>query len=255
MNAHDLQIRTSGTKMTKGHNHEEKIFVPGNFDNHTQKNALQNQVPQTDLSQQKFKAAEKYSKRVHHIKKSLPLIGGLFIVIFIAYAVTTQILTTPIGIAAIDLTNGQVVMDRPSLSGFTSSNSEYNIVAEKAFQDLEDPKNVALEKIAATLALKDGNIVSIESNNGYFNVEKEKLRLDKGISIHTSKGHKGTLERANIDIKTGILTSKGSVKMESEIGNIAAESLLIRDNGTYMLFEDRVKMTIIPKKVRPHSAS
>ena len=199
----------------------------------------------------KFKAARSYSRRVHKLKIALPVIGALFIVIFVGIAYLSQFSKLPLGFAAIDLTNGQVVMERPTLNGFTSSDAEYEIVAERALQDLTDPKKVLLEKIGATLTLDDGNIVSIDAGKGRFNAKGQHLVLSEGISMHVSSGYAGELDSATIDIKGGTLTSVGDVFVKGDIGEIRANSLTVRDNATFILFEDRVRMIVNPTKVRP----
>lgn len=198
----------------------------------------------------KFKAAKNYSRRVRTLKIGLPIVGFLFIAIFIAVAVIAQFSTLPIGISAIDLTNGQVVMDRPTLNGFTSSDSKYEIVAERALQDLTNPKKVLLEKIAATLTLNDGNIVSIEASEGNFNIEGQHLMLKDGIRVHMSAGYSGELDSAAIDVKGGTLTSDGNVFVTADIGEIRANHLTVRDNASFILFEDRVRMIVKPAKIR-----
>ncbi|MEP4704305.1 MAG: hypothetical protein ABJZ62_05595, partial [Hyphomicrobiales bacterium] len=166
----------------------------------------------------KFKAARSYSRRVQKLKIALPVIGAIFIALFVGIAYLSQFSTLPLGFAAIDLTNGQIVMERPTLNGFTSSDAEYEIVAERALQDLTDPKKVLLEKISATLTLDDGNIVSIDAGKGRFNVKGQHLVLSDGISMHMSSGYTGELDSATIDIKGGMLTSKGDVFVKADIG-------------------------------------
>lgn len=206
---------------------------------------------QRQADEQKFRAARRYSRRIRSLKIGLPVIGAIIIAIFVAIGIAAQFVASPLGIDAIDLTNGQVVMDRPSLSGFTSSNSEYEIVAERALQDLTDPKKVILEKIAATLTLDDGNIVSVEANEGNFNIEGQNLKLGAGVRVHMSAGYIAELEEATIDIKGGILSSHKPVFIESDIGDIRADNLTVKDNGAFILFEERVRMTVQPDKVRP----
>lgn len=205
---------------------------------------------QRKAEKNKYRSARRYSERVRWLKIGLPVIGAIFIIVFISLAIASQFIQTPLGVAAIDLTDGQVVMDRPKLSGFTASDSEYEIVAEKALQDLDNPKKVLLEKIGATLTLEDGNIVSVDANTGKFDVEGEQLNLGAGVRIHMSAGYTAELEDATIDMKGGILSSNSPIFIKSQLGEIRANSILVRDNGEYILFEDRVRMTVQPDKMR-----
>ena len=200
--------------------------------------------------QKKFQLASRYSRRVRGLKLGLPIVGALLIGIFVAVAMTAHHLETPFGIATIDLTDGQVVMDSPKLNGFTSSDSKYEIVADRALQDLNDPKKVVLEKIGAILTLADGNVVSVKANNGKFDIEGENLKLNAGVNVHMSSGYDARLENAVIDIKTGIMKSDSPVFIKAEIGEIRADSMIVRDNGKFIFFENRVRMIVKPNKIR-----
>lgn len=200
--------------------------------------------------QKKFFLARRYSHRVRGLKLVLPIVGAILIFGFVAVAMTTHHLKTPFGIATIDLTDGQVVMDSPKLNGFTASDSAYEIVADRALQDLNDPKKVVLEKIGATLTLTDGNVVSVKANNGKFDIEGENLNLNSGVNVHMSSGYDAELDNAVIDIKTGVLKSDDPVFIKAEIGEIRADSIIVRDNGNFIFFEDRVRMIVQPNKIR-----
>ncbi|MEP1444032.1 MAG: LPS export ABC transporter periplasmic protein LptC [Hyphomicrobiales bacterium] len=200
--------------------------------------------------QKKFHLARRYSRRVRGLKLGLPIMGAIFIIAFIGVATTAHYLETPFGIATIDLTDGQVVMDSPTLNGFTASDSAYEIVASRALQDLNDPKKVLLEKIGATLTLTDGNVVSVKANNGKFDIEGENLRLSAGVKVHMSAGYEAELDNAVIDIKTGVLKSDQPVLIKADIGEIRANSIIVRDNGNFIFFEDRVRMVVQPNKIR-----
>ena len=200
--------------------------------------------------QKKFQVASRYSRRVRGLKFGLPIVGALLIGAFVVVATTAHYLETPFGIATIDLTDGQVVMDNPKLNGFTSSDSKYEIVADRALQDLNDPKKVLLEKIGATVTLVDGNVVSVQANTGKFDIEGENLKLNAGVNVHMSSGYDAELDNAEIDIKAGILKSDGPVFIKAEIGEIRADSMIVRDNGNFIFFENRVRMTIQPDKIR-----
>ncbi|MEO1067311.1 MAG: LPS export ABC transporter periplasmic protein LptC [Pseudomonadota bacterium] len=212
--------------------------------------ATQRTAPLMHDEAQKFKTAQAYTRRVKFLKIGLPVIGTAAIILFLAITITSQLIATPFGTIAIDLTNGQVVMDNPSLNGFTASDSAYEIVADRALQDLDNPKTVLLEKIGATLTMDDGNIASVEANAGRFDIEGGSLRLSKGVNVQLSSGYAADLQEADIDMKNGVLTSEAPVHITSDIGEISAERLEVRRNGEYILFENRVKMVVQPDRVR-----
>ena len=212
---------------------------------------VQRMAAQVSVSdQKKFQLASRYSRRVRGLKLGLPIVGAVFIIVFVAVAMTTHYLETPFGIATIDLTDGQVVMDSPKLNGFTASDSAYEIVADRALQDLNNPKKVLLEKIGATVTLADGNVVSVQANNGKFDIEGENLKLNAGVNVHMSSGYDAELDNAVIDIKAGVLKSDSPVYIKAEIGEIRADSMIVRDNGNFIFFENRVRMVIQPNKIR-----
>ena len=54
-----------------------------------------------------------------------------------------------------------------------------------------------------------------------------------------------SLQDANIDIKTGIMESDNPVNVQSKNTNISADSVRVEDGGERILFNNRVKMTIV----------
>lgn len=54
-----------------------------------------------------------------------------------------------------------------------------------------------------------------------------------------------SLQDANIDIKTGIMESHNPVNVQSKNTNISADSVRVEDGGERILFNNRVKMTIV----------
>lgn len=252
MNIHDANMRGKPQAVNGADGAHDQGDASGGQSSHTdqQQALLQAIQAQRIESANKFKAARHYSRRVRNLKIGLPILGALFILLFIGIAFVSQFSSIPFGFAAIDLTKGQLVMESPTLNGFTSSNAEYEIVAKRALQDLKDPKRVLLEEIGATLTLDDGNIVSIDAGKGQFHVDEQNLILSEGISLHMSAGYTGELESAEIDIKAGTLTSNDDVFLKGDIGEIRANQLLVRDNATFVLFEDRVRMIVNPSKVR-----
>lgn len=256
MNTHDPKMKEFANSFAAQHSGKST----GDAEHESSRDDLSEAVIKTAIAQEeqrrtsenrRFYIANLNSKRIRGLKFWLPVVGGLLIVVFIAIMVVTQFISTPLGIAAIDLTDGKVVMDQPTLSGFTASNAEYEIVADRALQDLSDPKKVLLEKIGATLALKDGNVVSLSANTGKYDIDGESLNLGAGVNVHMSSGYTAELEEAHVDMKSGVLSSDRPVFIKATIGEIRADRLEVRDNGDYILFEDRVKMTIDPRKIRP----
>ena len=73
----------------------------------------------------------------------------------------------------------------------------------------------------------------------------ESLLLQEDVVIKGARGMDLLLEDANIDIKTGTMESSNPVQVKSENANISADSVRVEDNGNRILFNNRVKMTIV----------
>ncbi|MCJ8309997.1 MAG: LPS export ABC transporter periplasmic protein LptC [Rhizobiaceae bacterium] len=192
-----------------------------------------------------FDRAHRHSKRVAVLKKALPATAATIIVVFFALAVTAHIPIANISVDEIGLKEGKLVMEKPKMAGFDKKSRPYDVRALQAIQDLAKPGKVLLNTIDAKLPMNANSFADIDAKSGIYDTESEKLFLNEDVNIRGARGMDISLQDANIDIKTGIMESDNPVNVQSKNTNISADSVRVEDGGERILFNNRVKMTIV----------
>ena len=131
------------------------------------------------------------------------------------------------------------------MAGFDKKSRPYDVRALQAIQDLAKPGKVLLNTIDAKLPMNANSFADIDAKSGIYDTESEKLFLNEDVKIKGARGMDISLQDANIDIKTGIMESDNPVNVQSKNTNISADSVRVEDGGERILFNNRVKMTIV----------
>ncbi len=141
-----------------------------------------------------------------------------------------------------------VEMIQPRMSGLDKEERSYEITAEKATQDVDDPTKVTLENIVGSLALlKNDDKVSLTAKSGFFDSEKNFLQLREDIVISSKQGYTAYLTSADALLKKKQVTSNEPVLIEWQEGSIRSNSLEIKDEGNVVRFFNGVKVNLRPK--------
>jgi len=193
-----------------------------------------------------FRAARSRSRMVRMLKLVLPALAGAGILAFGITVLKFRGETGGLSMDNIDLKAGSLVMEAPRVSGFDATKKSYDIRADRAIQNLDDPKKVHLEGIGARLGLDSRNSATLEAKDGIYDTAAETLVLSGGIAITMSSGYRADLSRARIDLKNGSMVTKQPVKLTSAEGSISANEVEITERGRLIRFRRGVQVTLIP---------
>jgi lipopolysaccharide export system protein LptC len=194
-----------------------------------------------------YRDARRHSGLVRWLKIILPALAGAGIV---AFLVTIKTMTSDIAdlftLASIAVDSKNLIMEKPHLSGFKGTEHSYEVHAERAVQDLTNPKVVRLEMIDAEFGLTSEVRVSLDATAGVFDGDKETLELSKGITVSSTDGYAAKLDMANVDLRGGTLVSEGTIEISSVDGLIRSRALSISDHGKKIAFTGGVSLTFVP---------
>ena len=112
----------------------------------------------------------------------------------------------PIDPGKVSLSGTKIVMELPRLNGFTSDSRPYELTARAAAQDITKPDILELKDIDARVEMKDGQHVTIKSNNGIYDTKSEMLKLNDRIVLTSTNGYEGHLSEATVNVATGLAT-------------------------------------------------
>lgn len=197
-------------------------------------------------SNQEFERAHRHSRRVRFLKLALPIGGVVAIIAVVAAFFVTTFSPASIDLGDTRIENGRLVMRNPKLTGTDDAARPYNLTADKAFQQADTPTRISLEGISGRLPMSDTEFAEVRAGNGVYDTAAETLLLGGNIMVDTDSGLAIRMREADIDIDSGKMQSNNEVSVDTGRARITAQSLTIEDNGRIIVFEDRVRMTLLP---------
>jgi lipopolysaccharide export system protein LptC len=120
------------------------------------------------------------------------------------------------------------------------------LTAVRAVQDAERPTRITLETIEGNLTIDDKNSAAVTAGVGIFDSLAKTLDLSGKVAVDTKDGMSLRMEGASIDIESGKLVTTQPVSIDTGRARISAQSLTVEDKGNRIIFENRVRMTLMP---------
>lgn len=192
-----------------------------------------------------FALAARQSRRSHRLRLLLPAIGVLLAALVVAVTVISRI-SISLNVGDLKITADGLAMDAPQLSGSDGKGRTYTANARSATQDLNDTRVIRLSGVEASVTQVDGSYARLTADTGRYDTAAQMLVLDDNIRLANSDGSGGRLERAEIDLNTGSLTSDSPVVFSSKLGEINAEKMGVEKKSGLVTFSGGVRMTINP---------
>ena len=193
-----------------------------------------------------FERAKRHSQRVALLKVGLPAFAALTMVVILGTLFFAGSKLPSVDIGSTKIEDGKLVMDNPHLNGTDSNQRPYDLSADRAIQDADQPTRIMLEKIKARLPMTDTSFASVTAGTGIYDADGKTLRLGDAVSVDTEDGMSIRMEDAAIDIESGTMSTQNPVSVDTGRAFVSAETLLVEDKGDKIVFENRVRMTIRP---------
>jgi len=191
-----------------------------------------------------FRAARRHSRLVRILRIAIPctVAFALVIITLITYFNPLRMLAKlPINIDNLVVSGTKVTMEQPHLSGFTSDQRAYELVADTAAQDMTKPDIVELRNIRAKVQMQDKSNMEMTAVTGVYDSKSETLKLAREIVINTTE-YQGHLSEALVDIRNGNVVSDQPVEVNFLQGTLNANRLNIYDSGALLRFHGGVVM-------------
>lgn len=198
-----------------------------------------------------FARAARHSRRVRVLKFILPVVAIVVSVLFLGYSLIPQTIRESVDIGAASIEDGHLVIENPTLDGFTRDNLPYTMTAARARQAV-GPTNapIDLSQIRATIPINADTEARISAGHGHFDRANDRLTLGGSLSLSTNSGLHARLQSAEIDLASNALSTDDPVEIELEGMRITANRFRASDSGKTLVFEDSVHMEIDPAEIR-----
>jgi lipopolysaccharide export system protein LptC len=195
-----------------------------------------------------FHRAQRHSHFVRVLKYTLPSLAVLLAVGFVTKSYLSTVSPVAIVAEATAVSDGKLVMANPKLDGFTAQNLPYSLNAMRAVQDIANDSLIQLQEIGAKLPLSASNLATIISARGDFDRTANRLTVTTPIDISTTDGVQAHLKSAVLDLAAGSMTTAEPVHISQDGNSIAADSMSVTEHGKVVVFENQVRVTIVPPK-------
>lgn len=207
----------------------------------------------SDNRDNEYQKAVKHSRKVKFWKIAFPVMGVMVILGLAGSLVLNSLNTTEVAVDSINVSDGNLVMENPQLSGFDKKKRPYNLRAAQAIQNVENPNQVELRNITAELPMDETITATINAGNGIYNADEKTLILKETINLVTSNGMVVNLQNADVDIGNSTMRTSNPISATSPQADISSNSMTVEDGGNKMIFEGKVRMTLRPDELRKTS--
>jgi lipopolysaccharide export system protein LptC len=194
-----------------------------------------------------FRKAQNHSRLVRRLRIILPAIALVAIGALWATArVIPGDLASLVAMSGIDVKSNSVIMQHPHISGFEGTRRAYEVRADSATQNLDDPKVVTFHQIVGRFGLDQAGEATVNAATGIYNGNNNTLLLRDGVNLNTTNGYAGALADAKIDLGQGTMTSDKPIEFSSSDGSIRANAVTVTERGKHVLFTNGVSVKFLP---------
>jgi lipopolysaccharide export system protein LptC len=190
-------------------------------------------------------AADRHSRRVRRLKILLPVAAVTIVLGIVAVAWVKARLQGTLDVKNVLFSKDGLTMVEPHLSG-NAKGRAYDVSAQRAFQNIQNPKIIGLEGIDGRIEMADGSWTKIESSRGRYDGTREWLTLDGSVRVTTSTGWRATSEHAEADLTNGHIFTGAEVLITGRTGRIEAGAVDVSDGGHHIRFTGNVRMHLLP---------
>lgn len=184
---------------------------------------------------------------MRYLKFILPGIALLAIAVFWGSArFVPGDMESLVEVSGIDTTSNSVVMQNPHISGFEGTRRAYEVKAESAVQNLDDPKVVTFNTITGRFGLDAAGEANLVAAKGVYDGNRNTLVLSGGVTVETNSGYSGTLQGAAIDLAAGTMISDQPLELRTAEGAIRANAVSVHERGKRVSFSNGVSVTYKP---------
>ena len=189
--------------------------------------------------------SRRHTLLVRLLRVALPVAS---IAIAIAQSLSAQKLPRlgNLDLGEVGVQDNALTMEHPRLSGYGDGGRTYSVTAEKAIQQISNPRVVELFEISGRMDERDGDWAKITADGGVFDADAETLQLQGNIIVEGPDARRARLEAADIDLPERTIISERPVTLEMQGGRISADSFSLDGKAARVLFRGNVVMDLEP---------
>jgi lipopolysaccharide export system protein LptC len=207
-------------------------------------------------------AVHVYTNRVKFLRGFLPLLAVAALVVVVGWPVYSHIKETIKSKTSITRLKSeeisvtlpqpgkpaQLQVTKPEFTGRDDHNRPYKVTAARVVQDVPLDKMtegaMQLESPVASISLNEKSNATLQAQNGFYDPKKQTLQLNNDVLLQHSDGYTLRMQDLFVDLVQGSSVTQKPVSGEGPMGQLAAESLELRDKGAHIILHGRSRITL-----------
>jgi len=212
---------------------------------------FQNLSPKTSTN---FDENQKLVERVGWLKKSVPVLTVIVLIILILIPLLSQKENSfTLAVDRLEKRDENAKLTNPNYVGRDQYNNPVIIGAETAYRKSNDEKDYFLRDLLAAMTLKSGHKLDLSAQEGVFDASAQEMRLTDKIVITTEHGYLLNSGQALFLINDKIATGESGIVGEAPYGNFSADGFFADMDNEIIRLEGNVKMHFDQGKKAPSS--
>jgi lipopolysaccharide export system protein LptC len=197
--------------------------------------------PQSDRAAARWStglAADRYSRRVALLKRVLPAIGLLLLLLVAVWPRLGPLLeSVRLSFPAIDLREGRELrMINPRYAGIDRLNRPYVVTSAVGRQVPSRDDLMALERPKAEMTVHGGASIVVTSETGVYQSQAQLLDLFHDVNLVHENGTRFRTQSAHVEVASSAAEGHDPVDGHGPSGDITAQGFRILDKGDTIIF-------------------
>lgn len=191
-----------------------------------------------------YAQALRHSARVRRLRILLPVSAVIISAIFISVSAIRSFLPENIKVESASVEDGQIVMEKPAVSGRNADGVYYSMTAARALQSIIHPNVLRLQDINAQVPVNDQLLAKVKAQEGIYDRDADSLDMTKPFTLVLSNGIVANFRTAKLNVKQGSLMSDDTVSITAPRASVVAQRLIIDDKGKDIVFDGGVQVDV-----------
>lgn len=202
-----------------------------------------------------FAARPRLEGRVGHggriMRRILPLGVGLLLVAVIAWPMINRE-SGSITLTYSELRTGgeQIRMENARYTGTDMRDRPFAVSADLAVQEGVNADRVLLTGVHAEIEGGADDMLTVTAGEGVFRRSEDSLVLDGGINLNSDSGYMLSVERAEVDLASGVAGGQSPVSGAAPFGHFSADGFTLDSRERVLNLEGRVRVRMEPEGMK-----
>ena len=184
-----------------------------------------------------------YSSFIRSMRIVLPLFALAIVAVMFSWNMMKADQVIPVKDEKAAQTIGKNELLNPHFDSVDDKNQPYTITAERALQGEKDGM-MLLDKPMADIVLNNGNWLAIQSDQGAYRQQSQRLLLKSNVELFHDEGYTMETQELDVDLNAGTAQSDVDVHAHGPMGKVNASGLKADSKAETLIFTGPAKLVL-----------